>query len=363
MIVIINLQQGGILMRTSKQDKKKYSLKNDYSEGAHPNILKALSKTNLEQQPGYGNDDYSKQAADLLRKKLQNEAVDIHFVSGGTQANLIVISSILKKYESVIAAETGHINTHEAGAIEAAGHKINTVESKNGKLSPEDIKPVLNQHTDEHMVQPKLVFISNPTELGTVYTKQELVKLNSFCKENDLLLYLDGARLGSALCSSKNDLTLSELSELVDVFYIGGTKNGALCGEAVIIPNDQIKENFRFHLKQKGALLAKGRVLGIQFFELFKDGLYFSLAEHANSMADKLSQNIERLGYQFLNQTDSNQIFPIFAHQLIEKLKDRYSFHIWKKVRANKSAVRLVTSWATQEKMIDRFISDLEKYS
>ena len=347
---------------TTKQETV-YSFKNDYSEGAHPRILQALSETNLEQQAGYGQDDYTKQAVNILQAKLQDKESDIHFVAGGTQANLIVISSILKPYESVIAADTGHINTHEAGAIEATGHKINTVESQTGKLNPDHIKTVLEQHTDEHMVKPKLVFISNPTELGTIYTKKELVELASFCKNNDLLLYVDGARLGSALSSSENDLTLSQLSDLVDVFYIGGTKNGALCGEAIIINNDQLKEDFRFNLKQKGALFAKGRVLGIQFVELFKDDLFFSLAEHANLMADKLSQNIAGLGYKFLTETSSNQIFPIFPKPLIDKLSEKYSFHIWSEVDNQLSAIRLVTSWATKEEMVDRFISDLEKYS
>ena len=344
-------------------EEKIYSFKNDYSEGAHPNILQALAETNAEQQAGYGEDDYSKRASNILRKEVQDENSDIHFVSGGTQANLIVIASILKPYESVIAADTGHINTHEAGAIEATGHKINTVATKNGKLSPEKIEPLLEHHTDEHMVKPKLVFISNSTELGTIYTKRELSELYSFCKANDLLLYLDGARLGSALCSAKNDLSLAELSNLVDVFYIGGTKNGALCGEAIIINNDDLKDDFRFHLKQRGALFAKGRVLGIQFVELFKDDLFFSLAEHANVMADKLSQNIASLGYEFLTETNSNQLFPIFPNELIDKLSEKYSFHVWSEINNQRSAIRLVTSWATKEKMVDRFISDLEKYS
>jgi threonine aldolase len=213
------------------------------------------------------------------------------------------------------------------------------------------------------MVKPRLVFISNSTELGTIYSKSELTELYSVCQANDLILYLDGARLGSALCSPEIDLTLADLAKLVDVFYIGGTKNGALLGEAIVINNVDLKENFRFHLKQRGALLAKGRILGIQFLELFKDGLYFELARHANAQSEKLRKSIAKLGYDFLTETSSNQSFPIFPQQLIEKISQKYSFHIWSKIDQQRSAIRLVTSWATREDMIDEFISDLKDYS
>ena len=212
-----------------------YSFKNDYSEGAHINILNALIDSNLEQQNGYGLDEYCEKASNLIRNKINNQEADIHFVSGGTQANLIIISSILRPYESVISASTGHINVHETGAIEAMGHKINTINSLDGKVTIEGIKEILELHQDEHMVKPRLVFISNSTELGTIYSKQELQELSSFCRENNLYLHLDGARLGSALASKYNDLTLEDIVNLVDVFYIGGTKNGALLGEAIVI--------------------------------------------------------------------------------------------------------------------------------
>lgn len=341
------------------KDKLQYSFKNDYSEGCHPNILKALMETNLSQQAGYGEDDYSQGAIDILKNKLNNSNADIHFVSGGTQANLIVISSILRPYESVISADTGHINVHETGAIEATGHKVNVVASKDGKLTPEDVKSVLDEHEDEHMVKPRLVYISNTTEIGTTYRKKELEKLYSFCKKNDLLLFLDGARLGSALCSKDNDLSLAELSKLVDVFYIGGTKNGALLGEAIVINNDKLKKDFRFNLKQKGALMAKGRLLGLQFLELFKEDLFFDLAKHANSMAYKLTSNIEELGHEFLTESASNQIFPILPNRIIDKLSKKYAFYIWCKVDDENSAIRLVTSWATKEKAVDSFIEDM----
>lgn len=339
----------------------KYSFRDDYSEGAHPRILHVLNQTNLNQEEGYGKDNYSIKAAKAICKITKNLKAEIHFVSGGTQANLIVISSVLKPYESVIAANTGHIAVHEAGAIEATGHKINTVETRNGKLSPQLIKSVIDSHQDEHMVKPKLVFISNSTEIGTVYKKKELKELYLFCKQNNLYLYLDGARLASALTSQENDLTLSEISKLVDVFYIGGTKNGALLGEAVVINNNQLKEHFRFHLKQKGALLAKGRLLGIQFLELFKDNLFFELGKHANLMASNLSEGIKRAGYEFLTKSTSNQIFPIFPDKLIEKLKKKYEFYVWCKVDSEQSAIRLVTSWATKDESVDKFIFDVNQ--
>lgn len=342
------------------QSKVIYSFKNDYSEGAHPSILKALMDTNLIQQDGYGLDDFSQEAIHILRNKLENSKADIHFVSGGTQANLIVIASILRPYESVISANTGHINTHETGAIEATGHKVNAIDSKDGKLTPEAIKVVLDQHTDEHMVKPKLVYISNTTEIGTIYHKEELERLYSFCQAHNLYLFLDGARLGSALSSPESDLNLSELSKLVDVFYIGGTKNGALLGEAIVINNDKLKEEFRFNLKQRGALLAKGRLIGIQFLELFKNDMYFKLASHANMMAAKLSSHIEDLGYQFLTKSTSNQIFPILPNELIHQLNKKYSFYVWSQIDDHMSAIRLVTSWATKEDAVDSFIKDLK---
>lgn len=336
-----------------------YSFKNDYSEGAHPNILKALMETNFEQEEGYGEDQYSDKAKLILRNKLQNPHADIHFVSGGTQANLIVISSILRPYESVISANTGHINTHETGAIEATGHKVNTIDTKDGKVGIAAIKDVLEYHADEHMVKPKMVYISNTTEVGTIYKIDELKELSDFCKTNELYLFLDGARLGSALTSKENDLTLAELSSLVDVFYIGGTKNGGLIGEAIVINNEKLKTEFRFSLKQRGALLAKGRLLGIQFLELFKDDLFFQLAEHANSMAERLSEGIGKKGYDFLTQSPSNQIFPILSNGAIERLSRDFAFYVWSKVDEDRSSIRLVTSWATKKEAVDAFLAEL----
>lgn len=339
-----------------------YSFKNDYSEGAHESILNALLKTNLEQEDGYGKDSLSNEAIKIIQQKIGNTDADIHFVSGGTQANLIIISSILKPFESVIAPSTGHIAVHETGAIEATGHKINTVNTKDGKLKVEDIQSVLDAHTDEHMVKPKLVFISNSTEIGSIYTKNELTKIADFCKKKKLFLYVDGARLGLALTSPKNDMSLNELSNLVDVFYIGGTKNGALLGEAIVINNHQLKENFRFHLKQKGALLAKGRVIGIQFLMLFKNDLYWGLGRHANTMASKIADAIIELNYTFLTDSSSNQVFPILPNTVLIKLSEKYGFYVWKKIDEHNSVARIVTSWATKEVVVNEFIADLKTF-
>ncbi|SHJ70987.1 L-threonine aldolase [Anaerobranca californiensis DSM 14826] len=335
-----------------------YSFKNDYSEGAHPNILKALMETNLEQQEGYGEDKYSKLAKEAIKAKIKSKG-EIHFVSGGTQANLIVISSALKPYQSVISAETGHINIHETGAVEATGHKINTIKSENGKLTVDKIKEIVEFHVDEHMVKPKMVYISNTTEVGTVYKKRELEEIYAYCQNNGLYLFLDGARLGSALLSKENDLTLEDLGKLTDVFYIGGTKNGALIGEAIVINNQELMEDFRFYIKQRGALLAKGRLLGIQFLELFKDDLYFRLAEHANLMAEKLKEGIEKRGFRFLTPPVSNQIFPILPNNLIERLERKFAFYTWCKIDDDFSAIRLVTSWATTEEGVKAFLEEI----
>ena len=337
----------------------KYRFYNDYSEGAHPYILELMAKTNLDQEDGYGNDLICQQAGALLKQQIENPAAAIHFVSGGTQANLIALGSMLKPYESVIAASSAHIHVHEAGAIEATGHKINLAPSIDGKLTADQIQDIVDQHTDEHMVKPRVVFISNSTEVGTAYMKRELENISRVCHENQLYLYLDGARLGSALTSKGSDLSLPELAGLVDAFYIGGTKNGALLGEAIVITAKALQPDFRYHLKQKGALLAKGRILGVQFLGLFKDGLYFELARHANALAEKLSQGMKDQGFPFLTQSSTNQIFPILPNPLIAELQKIYGFYVWSKAGVDHSAIRLVTSWATQEARIDEFIKDL----
>jgi len=336
----------------------KYSFKNDYSEGAHPNILDVLIKSNLIQEEGYGEDNFCEKAKSQISKILNNN-VDVHFVTGGTQANLTVIASLLKPYESVIAADTAHIVVNETGAIEATGHKIHSVATETGKLKGENIQPILDKFNREHEVKPKVVFISNTTEVGSLYSKKELTDLSKFCKQKNLLLYLDGARLGSALTSEHNDLNFSDIANLVDIFYIGGTKNGALLGEAIVIVNDILKENFRYYMKQRGALLPKGRLLGIQFLELFKSDLFFEIGRHENLMAMKLANGIKNLDYKFLTEPVSNQIFPILPNEMIDKLSKKYGFHIWKKIDKDLSSIRLVCSWATKEEFVDMFLDDM----
>lgn len=337
-----------------------YSFTNDYSEGAHPHILKALMDTNLTQHIGYGMDeDHCTKARELIRKECARDDAQVHFLVGGTQANLIVIASALRPWEAVICASTGHINVHETGAVEATGHKVLAVPSDDGKVTPEMVRQVLEAHTDEHMVKPKMVYISNTTEIGTQYSKEDLDALSRFCRQKDLYLFLDGARLGSALTSSVNDLTIADIAALTDVFYIGGTKNGALMGEAVVILNPDLDREFRFMIKQRGAMLAKGWLLGIQFETLFSDGLFYEMASHANRMADILRTGLEECGYSFLADSRSNQLFPILPDTLIEKLSEDFSFIIQDRVDESSHAVRLVTSWATPEEAVHAFLDAL----
>lgn len=339
----------------------KYKFLNDYSEGCHPLILESLVKSNLSQQAGYGNDDLSVRAVSKIKAACENQAVDVHFVAGGTLANLLVISSLLKPYESVISAESGHINTHEAGAIEATGHKIEYIRTDDGKLTVSGIARLLMKFPKYHTVKPRMVYISNSTELGTVYSKDELEDIYRYCSKNDLLVFIDGARLAMALTAS--DVTLADVCGLCDVFYIGGTKCGALLGEAVVICNPALQNDFKYNVKQRGALLAKGRVLGAQFDALFTNDLIFSLARHANAMAAKMAAAFQELGYRFLCAPESNQVFPILKFSLIKKLAHKYEFFEWEELDEEHSALRLVTSWATEEKTVNKFIADLKKFS
>lgn len=333
-----------------------YSFKNDYSEGAHPQILAALMATNLQQQDGYGEDGFSLQAAALIKQKIGRDDIDVHFLSGGTQTNLTAISAFLRPHEAAIAANTGHILVHETGAIEATGHKVISVDSGDGKLTAEQVRAVVAGHGDEHMVKPRLVYLSQPTEVGTIYSRQEMEQINLACRELGLWLFVDGARLGSALCAAGNDLDLPALAEFTDAFYIGGTKNGALLGEALVIRAERLKADFRYHMKQKGALLAKGRLIGIQFLTLFTDNLYFALAAHANHLADQIRQEMSRAGYRFLTDSPTNQIFPVLPNRIIDELLKDYSFYVWEKIDAEHSAIRLVTSWATPSAAVEEFL-------
>ena len=340
----------------------KYSFKNDYAEGAHPRILEALLRTNLQQQNGYGLDEFSLAAEQLILNLSKSPNSSVHFVSGGTQANIIVISALLRPHESVIAADSGHIFTNETGAIEATGHKVHGVPTADGKLRTDDIQEVLVQHTNKpHQVKQKIVYISNATEVGTFYTKRELQDLSEFCRRHNLYLFMDGARLGNALTADGSDLTLEDVARLTDVYYLGGTKNGALLGEAIVINNTEVQDEFGFHIKQKGGMLAKGRLLGIQFQELLRDNLYFDLARHANTQAMRIKEAFQQAGCTFLSDTYTNQIFPVLTNNQIDKLSANFDFYVWKKVSEEKSAIRIITSWATVEDSVDVFIREIEE--
>ncbi len=343
---------------------QRYSFLDDYSEGCHPKVLEAMAQSNLVQQTAYGDDDYSQHARQLIQQQLGNPDIPVFFVAGGTLANIIIMASSLRSHEAVIASHIGHIVVRETGAIEATGHKIITVPSENGKLTPEQITTTLasNAHFP-HMAKPRLVYISNATEIGTVYTREELTALSVVCKANQLLLLMDGARLGTALAASKSDLTLKDVAQLTDIFWIGGTKAGALIGEAIVIPNPQLATDFAFHIKQRGALLAKGRLLGLQFQTLFTDNLFATASAHANAMAQTLSTAIVAAGHTLSAETESNQIFPVLPNTLIEELKNTFDFYVWEPVDDEHSIVRLVTSWATDQLQVERFISALEKTS
>lgn len=334
---------------------------NDYSEGAHPRVLELMVKSNLEQNNGYGNDIHSDRAKEYIKKETERHDIDIHFIPGGTQTNLLVISAFLRPHQCVVAADTGHVNVHETGAVEATGHKVVTVPHQEGKLTPEGIRNALEYHSGEHMVQPKMVYLSDTTELGTIYTKAELIAIRELCNQEGLLLFLDGARLGSALTCSSNDLTLKDIANLVDVFYIGGTKNGALLGEALVICKEELKEDFRYLIKQRGAMMAKGFVVGEQFEALFENGLYYELGAHANRLAELLANVLKEKGYRFYAPICSNQLFPILPVKDIQRLEKEYGFLIQENVDENHSAIRLVTSWATTKSNIDRLIKSIQE--
>lgn len=301
-----------------------YSFQNDYSEGAHPNILRALETINYHQNNSYGLDEHCDNARDKIQEALENYGVDIHFITGGTLTNLTFLSHALRPYEAVISADTGHINTHETGAIEASGHKVLSIPCTDGKLTADLIRPVLKQHENEHWVEPRLVYISLPTELGTVYAKEELEKLYQFCKRHNLYLYIDGARLAMALAVEETQLTLKDLPDLCDAFYIGGTKNGAMFGEALILVNDDLKDHFRFNMKQRGAILAKGWMIGVQFEELFQDNLYLELGKRSVALAQRLKQGFIDCKIPFLCDSPTNQLFPIFPNEFAKKINENY---------------------------------------
>ena len=329
------------------------SFESDYITGAHPKILEALTRTNLEQHPGYGADVYCERAKEKIRAACQAPNADVRFLVGGTQTNKIVIGTALAGYEGVIAAETGHVSLHEGGAIESTGHKVITLPHQNGKLNAATVEQyLLDFYADgahEHMVAPGMVYISHPTEYGTLYTKDELTALSQLCRRYELPLFLDGARLGYGLMSLQTDVTLPDIAALCDVFYIGGTKVGALCGEAVVFTRNNTPKNFITLVKQHGALLAKGRLLGVQFDVLFTDGLYFSISRHAIDMAEHLKELFAKKGYRFYMESPTNQQFIILENAQMEALSQRVAFSFWEKYDETHTVVRFATSWSTSE--------------
>ncbi len=335
-----------------------YRFTNDYSEGAYPCILDAMVRTNLEGNFGYSRDPHSEHARELIRAAIGREDADVHLLVGGTQTNTTCLCAFLRPHEAAIAAHTGHICVHETGAIEATGHKcISMPAEPDGKVTPDMVRAAYALHDSEHMVKPKLVYISNTTETGSVYTTAELEALRAVCDELGLYLYLDGARLASALAAGGASLT--DLGRLCDAFYIGGTKNGALFGEAVCIMNPALKPDFRYIIKQHGGLLAKGWLLGIQFEELFSNGLYEEAGRHANHMAVQLKEGIEALGYRFSSNSPSNQQFPILPNAVLEQLEEEFNWEVTSCPSETETEIRLVTSWATKQEAVDAFLKAL----
>lgn len=331
-----------------------YSFLNDYSEGAHPKIMDALLETNEAQSVGYGMDEYCRLACDAIYKRLGTMAPDVHFLVGGTQTNLTFISHCLKDYQAVIACDDGYINVHETGAVEASGHKILTREHQYGRMSVEMIEDIMQNHEDEHKVQPKMVYISQTTEWGTYYTLSQLEDIYAYCQENDLYLFMDGARLGSSIVL-EDAPSMKQIAQNVDAFYIGGTKMGALFGEALVICNDDLKEGFRYQLKNKGAMLAKGRLLGVQFYTLLENDLYEEIGTYENRMADKLRTALKEK-YPLYLPSLTNQIFVDIPNSDLKEIEKEFMVTHMKSLDKTHTRIRMVTSWATDEKQVDHFI-------
>ncbi len=336
----------------------------DYNEGAHPLIIKRLTETNMEQTVGYGEDPHCEKARRLIKQACQSDNADVHFLVGGTQANTTVIAHILRPYQGVLAATSGHINVHETGAIESTGHKVLAIPTEDGKLTAKQIDEAMQAHIHEdgpeHMVQPGMVYLSFPTEIGTIYSHDELKAIRTVCNKYDLPLFVDGARLGYGLCSPECDLTLPQLAQLADVFYIGGTKVGALFGEAVVIMNEALKRDFRYSIKQHGGMLAKGRLLGLQFATLFTGNLYFDIAQHAIDEAMRIKAALQAKGIGFLIDSPTNQQFPIFTDTQIATLSEHFMLSLWQRIDEEHTAMRICTSWATKSESTDALIRAIE---
>ncbi len=329
------------------------SFESDYIAGAHPAILKRLSETNMELLSGYGSDKYCDSAKEKIRKACGIPDADVEFLVGGTQTNMVIISTMLKDYEGVVSAETGHVSGHEAGAIEHAGHKVLTIPQEKGKISADELKKYLSvfysDGNHDHMVFPGMVYVSHPTEYGTLYSKKELEDIATICREYNIPLFLDGARLGYGLMSHESDMTLNDIASICDVFYIGGTKVGALCGEAVVFTKGNKPAHFLTSIKKRGALLAKGRLLGVQFDTLFTDDLYFEISKHAIDMADKLKELFKQAGMEIFLESPTNQQFIILENKELERIQKEVAVSFWETYDENHTVVRLATSWSTTD--------------
>lgn len=340
----------------------------DYIEGAHPSILDALVRTNFEQTAGYGEDIFCEEARQIIRKHCNNESLGVQFLVGGTQTNVTVIDAYLRSYQGVISADSGHINVHETGAPEATGHKIIAIPSSDGRLSLQQIKECYESHWNdpahEHTVQPGMVYLSFPAENGLIYTKEELTAISEYCKSNGLYLFVDGARMGYGLTAAECDITLADLACLCDVFYIGGTKVGALFGEAVIFKDKEMHRSFRYAIKQHGGMLAKGRLLGIQFAELMRggeDSLYFRLARHANEQAARIKDSFINKGIKMWNNSATNMQFPILTKEQQQILSANFAFERWGSYDKNSDVVRFCTSWATRTESVEKLCQQIDK--
>ena len=338
---------------------------NDYNEICHPAILAKMKENIGKQMGGYGEDSACEKAAAMIRKACNDETLAVHFLVGGTQTNLTVIAAALRPHQAALGALTAHINVHETGAIEATGHKVIGLPTEDGKITSEQIRNAVQMHyadtAHEHIPQPKLVYLSNPTELGTIYSLNELRDISAACKELNLYLFVDGARLGYGLAAKDNDVTLADLAKLTDVFYIGGTKVGAMFGEAVVISNAVLAEDFRYIMKQRGAMLAKGWLLGLQYEVLMEDDLYLKIALHADQMADKIRETLSELQIPLLVAGSTNQIFPILSDTLLDKLQENFTFSEQERIDETHRAVRFCTSWATTQESVEALCNALKK--
>jgi threonine aldolase len=352
----------GILFHTEETDLH-YNFMNDYNECAHERILDEIARANREQDDSYGLDNRCANACALIRKQLGGADSDVHFLVGGTQVNLTIIAASIKPYQGVVCAESGHINVHETGAIEATGHKVLSLPTSNGKISAGQIEQYIAAHyadaTAEHMVQPGMVYLSQSTEVGTVYTKSELEAIFSVCRQYGMPLYVDGARLGDALAAKNADVFLQELAQYTSAFSIGGTKMGALFGEALVINDTSMKKDFRYHMKQRGGMLAKGRLLGIQFETLFADGLYEEIGRHAVSQAQRIATGVLAKGYSLFADSPTNQVFPILPRELLKTLASEFGYAFWQTFDEHNDVVRFCTSWATPPEMVDALLESI----